>query len=242
MTDKRTDNGKSGGALVAGEGGVFRGFDAGGGGDPDDGDEGAEAESEVRVVEGEGNRDEVGEERHPVFVLDGGVAGLELVGEAKAAGDGETQKHEAETGDDHRGGVKSDGEGVELFVEDVGGEEGQEREAEEEEEVGVEDGLVGLFGAVDEVVVVDPVNAGEGEGDGVDVEGGKDGVEAGGAVLVGDFEFEHHDGDDDGDDAVGEGFEAGWAGEVVGHECFWWWEQDTTRVAEARVCRYWCAG
>jgi hypothetical protein len=38
-----------------------------------------------------------------------------------------------------------------------------------------------------------------------------------GDFTAGDFEFQHHDGDDDGDDAVGEGFEAGW-GEVVHRE------------------------
>jgi hypothetical protein len=34
---------------------------------------------------------------------------------------------------------------------------------------------------------------------------------------VGDLELEHHDGDDDGDDSVGEGFETGWGGDVMGH-------------------------
>ena len=53
---------------------------------------------------------------------------------------------------------------------------------------------------------------GEGEGEGVDGEGREHGVEAGEAVLVWDLELEHHDGDDDGDDSVGEGFEAGWSG------------------------------
>ena len=50
---------------------------------------------------------------------------------------------------------------------------------------------------------------------------GRDGAETGEAVLVGDFELEHHDGDDDGDDSVGEGFEAGWGGDVwaIGVRC-----------------------
>jgi hypothetical protein len=48
--------------LGAGEGGVVVGFDAGGRGDPDDGDEGAEAEREGWVVEGQGDCDDVGEQ------------------------------------------------------------------------------------------------------------------------------------------------------------------------------------
>ena len=34
---------------------------------------------------------------------------------------------------------------------------------------------------------------------------------------MGDLQFEHHDGDDDGDDSVGEGFEAGCCEDVMGH-------------------------
>jgi len=62
-------------------------------------------------------------------------------------------------------------------------------------------------------VVVDPVDGGEGEGEEIEEQRGDDGAEAGRAVCVGNLELEHHDGDDDGDDAVGEGFEAGgWGG------------------------------
>ena len=57
-------------------------------------------------------------------------------------------------------------------------------------------------------MVVHPVNADEGKGQQVDGKGRDDGEQAGEAVLAGDFELEHHDGDDDGDDSVGEGFEA----------------------------------
>ena len=60
-------------------------LDACGGSDPDNRDEGAEAESEVRVIKGERDCDEVGEERHPVFVLDGGVLAFEFSGAAEAA-------------------------------------------------------------------------------------------------------------------------------------------------------------
>jgi hypothetical protein len=70
---------------------------------------------------------------------------------------------------------------------------------------------------VDEVVVIDPVERSEGEGDRVDTEGGEYGVKTGDAILMRNLELQHHDGDDDSDDAVREGFEAGRAGDVVGH-------------------------
>jgi hypothetical protein len=33
-----------------------------------------------------------------------------------------------------------------------------------------------------------------------------------------DLELKHHDGDDDRDNAIGEGFETGWAGDMMGHD------------------------
>ena len=191
--------------------------DGSGGVDPDDGDEGGDAKGEMGVGEGEGDGDEVEGERDPVLDLGEGVVLIECSGLAEAADDGDAEEEEGESGDDHGGGVEGDGEGVEVFFEQVGGEEGEQREAEEEGEVGVEDGLIGLAGTVDEVVVVYPVNACKREGEGVDGEGGEDGAESGEAIGVGDFEFEDHDGDDDGDDSVGEGFEAGWGADEMGH-------------------------
>ena len=184
--------------------------DAGSGDDPDDHHEGNDRECKIRVVEGERDGDEVEAERHPVFALRGDVFLFEAVLEAEATADGEAEEEKAEGDDDHGDGVKGDGEGLDLLFDEVGGEEGNQGEAEEEAEVGVEDALVGFADAMDEVVVVDPVNAGEGEGEKVDGERGQDGEQAGKAVLGGDLELEHHDGDDDGDDSVGEGFEAGW--------------------------------
>ncbi len=169
------------------------------------------------MLEGERNRDEIDEKGKIGFALDGGVLCLKFARMAQAAADGQAQEEEAEAGQDHGRDVDGDREGVHLLFEDIGGKEGEQREAEEEAEVGVEDTLIGLFGAVDEVVVVDPVNANEGEGDEIEAQCGENGAKAGEAVLVGNFELEHHDGDDDGDDSVGEGFEAGWSGDVGGH-------------------------
>ena len=70
------------------------------------------------------------------MLVDGGlVFALERAAVTEAPDDGEPQQHEAEAGDDHGEGVKSDGEGVELHLEQVGGEEREQREAEEEEEI-----------------------------------------------------------------------------------------------------------
>jgi hypothetical protein len=196
---------------------LFARFDADGGSDPDDGDEGDEAKRHVRMLEGQGDCDEVDEERKPVFALDRFVFRLELACVAQTAADGQTQKEKAEARQDHGCDIDGDREGVHLLFEDVRSEEGQKREAEEEAEVGVKDEFVGLFGAVDEVVMVHPIDRGKSEGDEIEAQRGENGAEACDPFLVGDLELKHHDGDDDGDDSVGEGFEAGWSGNVVGH-------------------------
>jgi hypothetical protein len=217
-TRKKTRDGQEELGTVVGRM-FFARFYAGGGSNPDDGDEGDEAKRQARMLEGERDRDEIDEEGKVVFALDGGVLGFQFARVAQAAADGQAQEEKAEAGQDHGGDVDGDREGVHLFFEDVGGEEREQREAEKEAEVGVEDTLVSLFGAVDEVVMVDPVNANESKGDEIEAEGGENGAEAGETVLVGNLELEHHNGDDDGDDSVGECFEAGWGGDLAGHGC-----------------------
>lgn len=118
-------------------------FDAGGGRDPDDGDKRDGAERDVGMIKRQRNRDDVEEQGGPVLALDGGVLLLESAGAAEAAGDGHAEAHEGDGVGDHADGVESNREGVHLLIEKVGGEEGQEREREEEDEVGVEDERVG---------------------------------------------------------------------------------------------------
>ena len=139
----------------------FAGLYARGRGDPDHGDEGDKAEGDVGVLVGKRDCHEIDEERKPVLALDCGVLSLELVRVAQTAADGQAQEKKAEARDDHRSDIEGDREGVHLLVQDIRGEKGQQREAEEKAEVGVEDELVGLVGAVDEVVMIYPVNAGE---------------------------------------------------------------------------------
>jgi hypothetical protein len=199
---------------------LFAGFDADGGGNPNDGDEGDKAQGHARMLKGERDRDQIDEEGEPVFALDGGVFCLKFACVAQTAADGQAEEEEAEAGQNHGRDVDGYREGVHLLFEDVGGKEGEQRETKEEAEVGIENAFVGLVGAVDEMVVIYPINADEGKGDEIEAEGGENGAEAGEAVLVRDFELKHHDGDDDGDDSVGEGFEAGWGGDVMGHEVY----------------------
>ena len=85
-------------------------------------------------------------------------------------------------------------------------------------------------------------DGGEGEGESVDGEGGEDGMQAGESALVRDVELEHHDGDDDGDDSVGEGFEAGWGAGEVRHgdwaaleAAYNGWPQSARRAARPSV-------
>jgi hypothetical protein len=56
------------------------------------------------------------------------------------------------------------------------------------------------------VVVVVPVNANVDEAEEVAEKNWYEGLDVGPVCAVGDFHFEHHDGDDDGEDAIGEGF------------------------------------
>ena len=184
---------------------------------PDQGDDGIEKHGDVRLKVRDGDGDGVEAERDPVLGLGGAVLGGAGFAEAEPALDGEAEQHEGAAGEQERKGVDDDRGAVAFFLKDPGGEEGKERAGEEEEQIAVEDAGVDLLDAVDEQVVIDPVDAGEGEGEQIDEEDGKDGVEAGGAALVRNFELEHHDGDDDGEHAVGEGLKPGWReGLVVG--------------------------
>jgi hypothetical protein len=65
--------------------------------------------------------------------------------------------------------------------------------------------------------MIDPINPCKSEGDGINAEGWEHGVKAGDPVLVGDLELEHHDRNDDRNNAVGEGFKARRAGDMMGH-------------------------
>jgi hypothetical protein len=127
------------------------------------------------------------------------------------------EDHPGDSGEGADGCVKSDGKGRDAADADPVGSDGDERQREEEGEIGPEDAVSDLVEVVDEVVVVDPIDAGLDEAEEIDKDERKVEAEGGevGYFFAGDMEFENHDGDDDGDDAVGEGFEAG-GSEAVG--------------------------
>jgi hypothetical protein len=149
---------------------LFAVFDAGGGGDPDDSDEGDQAKRYLRVLERERNRHEIDEQGEPVFAFDGFVLLLKLARMAQTASDGQTQEEKAEASQDHGRDVDGDRERVHIFDEDVGGGEGQQREAEEKAKVGIEDKLVSLIGAMDEVVMINPIDPDEGKRDEIEAQ------------------------------------------------------------------------
>ncbi len=177
--------------------------------DPDKGDGGVESDGEGGMKDGDGNGKEIEGEREPVFALGRDVDDSALLCKAETVIDGKTKKHEREAGGEQGQGVEDDGEAVSLFFEHPGGEVGKQRSAEEEEEVAVQNASVHDLGAADEQVVIDPIDADKGEGEDVDKEDGENGTEAGGTVCRRNLQLEHHDGDDDGEDAIGEGLETG---------------------------------
>jgi hypothetical protein len=191
-----------------------------GGVDPEKHHQGDDAEGVVRVREGEEERDAVEREGAKVFVLGGLVILLEGAAAAEASTNGKAKQEERKAVGHHGDDVKEDREGVDLLLEQIGGKEGEERECEEEGEVGEEDGQVDLLRAVDEIVMIDPIHPRKRKGQGIDAEDRQDGPESGEAVLVRDFKFEHHDGDDDSDHSVGEGFEPGWGTDEIRHRVY----------------------
>ena len=190
--------------VVFGEGA----FDAFVGDQPEEGDEDEEGVGEPGVDEGEGDGGEVrdgGEFAFPV-VADGG--GEEPAG-ALFFDDGALEYVEGDGGHEEDEAVEGSGDGSEVVLVDKCGGEGEEGEPEEEMEVGPEDGAGDVLGGVEEVMMIVPVNADVDEAEEIAQEHGEQRAQVGEVGAVRDFQFEDHDGDDDGDDAVAEGFEAG---------------------------------
>src|SRR5436305_648510 len=88
-----------------------------------------------------------------------------------------------------------------------GGDERDQGQAEEKEQVGPQDVAVHPLDGVQQVVVVVPVDADEGEAEQVAQEHGDQRPERGQVRPRWYLELQHHDGDDDGDHAVAERFE-----------------------------------
>jgi hypothetical protein len=178
------------------------------GNEPEEGDEDEEGLRDPRADKSEGDGQKVAGGREFSFpvVADGG--GEERVGALlfddsalqDVVGDRGHEKDEAVHGGGDRGDM--------IFVYPRGG-EGEEGEPEEEMEVRPEDAAGDVFGGVEEVMVIVPVNADVDEAEDITQKDGEKRLQFGEAVAVRDFQLQHHDGDDDREDAVAESFEPG---------------------------------
>jgi len=91
-----------------------------------------------------------------------------------------------------------------MIFADPGGGEREKREPEEEMEVRPEDAAADAFGGLERGVMVCSVDADVDETEDVAEEDGQERFQGGEVGGVRDFQFQHHDGDDDREDAVAE--------------------------------------
>ena len=182
--------------------------DAGVGGEPEEGDGDEEGVGHPGVDEGEGDGEEVERGREFAFpvVADGG--GEEGVG-ALLFDDGGLQNVVGDGGHEEDEAVDGGGYLPKMVLADPGGGEREKREPEKQVKVCPEDAASNAFGGLKEMVMVVPVNADVDETQDVAEEDGQDRFQFGEVGPVRDFQFQHHDSDDDREDAVAEGFEPG---------------------------------
>lgn len=187
------------------------GFDAAVGNEPDDGDD-YEAEcGDPRADEGQRNRRNVNGDGEFAFAVaanglsqSGGLAMQSEEGpDEDVVGDGSEEEDDSVEGDGPRG---------EMIVPHPCGGEGNKRKPEEEMKIGPEGGSVDVLNSVEQVMMIAPVNANEYEAEDVAEKNWKDRAKRFERAAAWRFHLEDHDGDDDGEDAVAEGFEA-----VFGH-------------------------
>ncbi len=115
-------------------------------------------------------------------------------------------------GEEQDDSVERDGPGGEMIVAHPCGGERNEREPEEKMEVGPKRRAIDAFGGVKQVMMIVPVDGDEDEAENVAEEDRSDGAKRGQRGALRWLHLEDHDSDDDGEDAVAEGFEA-----VFGH-------------------------
>ena len=183
-------------------------FDAGVGGEPEEGDEDVEGVGDPGADEGEGDGEEVEHRREFAFpvVADGG--GEEGVG-ALLLDDGGLQNVVGDGGHEEDEAVDGGGYRSEMVLANPRCGEREKREPEKQVEVRPEDTTRDFFGGLEQVVMVVPINADVDETQDVAEEDGQERFQRGEVRFVRDFQLQHHDGDDDGEDAVAEGFESG---------------------------------
>ncbi len=183
-------------------------FDAGVGGEPEEGDGDEEGVGDPGADEGEGDGEEVERGRDFAFpvVADGG--GEEGVG-ALLLDDGGLQNVVGDGGHEEDEAVDGGGYRSEMVLADPRRGEREKREPEKQVEVRPEDAARDFFGGVEQVMMVVPIDADVDETEDVAEEDGQERFQDGEVGRVRDFQSQHHDGDDDREDAIAEGFEPG---------------------------------
>jgi hypothetical protein len=183
-------------------------FDAAVGDEPEEGDEDEEGVGDQRADKGEGDGEKVaggGEFSFPVVADGGGEEGVR----ALLFDDGALQNVVGDGGHEEDEAVDGGGDRGEMVFVDKGGGKREKGEPEKQVEVCPEDAAGDAFGGLEKVMMIVPVNADVDEAQDVAEEDGQDRFQFGEVGPVRDFQFQHHDGDDDGEDTVAEGFEPG---------------------------------
>ena len=198
----RRDGGRLGGEAF---------FDAAVGDEPDDGDDGVANRGERRMKEGERDGHDVNGDGDFAFRVAANGGGE--CGGFSVKSDERTRENEiGDGGEEEDDSVESHGAGAEIVVAHPGGGERHKRKPEEKMEIGPERRAIDAIDSVKEVMVVVPVDGEHDEAENVAGKNGDDGAESVESGAVRGFHLQNHDGDDDGENAVAEGFET-----VFGH-------------------------
>ena len=80
------------------------------------------------------------------------------VGAIEMSSDGGGENDEPQTAEEEFARIDGDGKGVELFTQNVTGGEWEERQAKEQEEIGIKNRGIDMLQPVYEVIVIDPVD------------------------------------------------------------------------------------
>jgi hypothetical protein len=183
-------------------------FDAAVGDEPEEGDEDKEGVGDEGVDEGEGDGEEVaGGGEFPLPVIANG-RGEEGAG-ALLLDDGALQNVIGDGGHEEDEAIDGGWYGREMVFVDKGGGEREKGEPEKQMEVRPKDAAGDTFSGLKKMMMVVPINADVDKTQDVAEEDGQDRFESGEVGSVRDFQLEHHDGDDDREDTVAEGFEPG---------------------------------
>ncbi len=83
-----------------------------------------------------------------MFALRRHVFVAQIVVLSQQSADRQSQKQEAQSREDHRGGIQRDRKRVRALLDNVGGEEGKQRRREEKAEVGVQHAVIAMLHAV----------------------------------------------------------------------------------------------